>query len=202
MATNASWCFPWEKLNLSGLQRSLISFSYVEKYLICVNKDNNRMLFSLLKFMVAECGCNRTHRALKGDISAEPYSFPSSLCLFSVRQQGQSTFLSLRGLQRTKRKKWFPGCTLIWGEGWIDESFVTGSCGNLKNRALNKRNNITWCNETQMHTHVDLRFGAHAHYILELVDIILRLAVSHALFSGCQLEARVRTMSIVRSDND
>lgn len=42
------------------------------------------MLFHLLKFMVAECGCNGAHRALKGDIFAEAYSFPSRLCLFSL----------------------------------------------------------------------------------------------------------------------
>lgn len=53
------------------------------------------MLFNLLKFMVAECGCNRIHRALKGEIDAEAYSFPSSLCLCSLWHWGQSTFLSL-----------------------------------------------------------------------------------------------------------
>lgn len=42
------------------------------------------MLFHLLKFMVAECGCNRAHSALKGDIFVEAHSFPSSLCVCSV----------------------------------------------------------------------------------------------------------------------
>lgn len=44
----------------------------------CVNKDKH-MLVHLLKFMVAECGCNSADSALKGHIFAEAYSFPSTV---------------------------------------------------------------------------------------------------------------------------
>lgn len=63
------------------------------------------MLFHLLKFMVAECGCNRACRALKGDIFAEAYSFPSSLCLSLPVAAGPEHFPVIMRAPEEKEKR-------------------------------------------------------------------------------------------------
>lgn len=67
------------------------------------------MLFRLLKFMVAECGCNSAHRALKGDIFAEAYSFPSTVPLLSVTVGPEHFPVIMRTSE--EGAKWFPGFT-------------------------------------------------------------------------------------------
>lgn len=189
--TSSSWLPPWE------VRAFLVTFfilPYVEKKpLYCVNKDKRHMLFHLLKFMVAECGCNGAHRALKGDIFVEAYSFPSSLRLFSPWQEGQTTFPSLWGLQRKKRSKMVSRFYFnLKGEGWEEEgarpqvapSTVTrrGAVGNRCNVVVG-HSDMTWHKKalpihttyTYTHTHL-LYFGRTEHISL------LRLSVAHQFF--------------------
>lgn len=61
--------------------------------------------------MVAVCGCNRAHRALKGDIFAEAYTFPSTVPLLSVAVGPEHFPVIMRATE--EEAKWFPGFTLI-----------------------------------------------------------------------------------------
>lgn len=76
----------------------------------CVNKDKH-MLVHLLKFMVAECGCNSADSALKGHIFAEAYSFPSTVPLLSVTVGPERFPIIMR--TPGEGAKLFPGFTSI-----------------------------------------------------------------------------------------
>lgn len=68
------------------------------------------MLFHLLKFMVAECGCNRAHRALKGDIFAEALQFPINHHAFALRgSRARALSRHYEGSRGKREAKWFPG---------------------------------------------------------------------------------------------
>lgn len=70
------------------------------------------MLFHLLKFMV-ECGCNRAHRALKGDIFAEALQFPiKPVPLLSVAAGPEHFPVIMRAPEEKEKQNGFQ--VLIW----------------------------------------------------------------------------------------
>lgn len=191
-----------------------------KKTLYCVNKDKSPMLVHLLKFMRPECGCNRAHRALKGGIYAETYSFPSSLCLCSLRQRGRALSCHYEGSRGKRETKWFPGFALIWrGRGGTSRDLVTGSCFSWQ-----KRDTQLWetriCKEPLWVTVTFLHDAREAllwrvpvphtwlntctvtcKWIYFTSEIIVRTSVFHALFLSFQPQAAIRTMHIVMSDS-
>jgi len=71
--------------------------------------------------MVVECGCNRAHRALKGDVYSEAYSFPSRLCLCSS-SRARALSCHYEGSRGKRETKWFPGFYFnLKREEWSEE---------------------------------------------------------------------------------
>lgn len=69
------------------------------------------MLFHLLKFMV-DCWCNTAHRALKGNIFAEPLQFPIKP-VPSLTVAVEHFPVIIRAPEEKKEAKWFPGLTSV-----------------------------------------------------------------------------------------